>query len=270
MIIEKILEKSELKNLPKSVVLEKLNNYFDEKSRRKYEELGTRFFRSKEFKKLKSLVRSELREVYGVFFEQQNKNRKKYLKRLIKEPSIDNHIKVLELHKSSKERIPFYEEVYEKIFSVTGKPNSILDLACGYNPISYPFMKINPSIIAVDLSSEDMKFLEEYFESQEITGIGMPLDLTKDSALEKVSNMEADVCLLFKALDSIETRKRNYSKALLEKINCQWIVISFPTKSLGGKKEIKTSKRNWIEKNYKIKKTINIPNEIFYIIEQKS
>lgn len=267
MIIEKILEKSELKNLPEEIVKEKLEKYFDKKSKEKYEKLGEKFLRSKEFKVLKSKVRSELREVYGVFFEQQNKNREKYLKNLIKEPSIDNHIKVLELHKSSKERLPFYEEIYEKIFSVIGKPETIMDLACGYNPISYPFMKINCSIKAIDISKEDMKFLEEYFKAQNIKGEGIALDLTKDSALENISKMEAEACFLFKALDSIETRKRNFSKSLIDKINCKWLVISFPTKSLGGKKEIKTSKRRWIEKNYEITKSFEVENEIFYIIK---
>ncbi len=266
MIIEKILEKSELKNLPEDVVREKLEKHFDKKSKEKYEKLGTKFFRSKEFKTIKSKVRSELREIYGVFFEKQNKHRERILKELIKNPSIENHVKVLELHKSSKERLPFYEEIYSKIFSVTGKPESILDLACGYNPVSYPFMKHNPSIIAMDISEEDIKFLERYFNSQEIRGKGIALDLTKEESLEEINKIKADMCFLFKALDSIETVKRNFSRSLLEKIDCKWIIISFPTKSLGGKKEIRTSKRRWMEKNYKIHTTFEVPNEIFYII----
>jgi 16S rRNA (guanine(1405)-N(7))-methyltransferase len=269
-IIEKILDKEELKNVPKELVEEKLERLFDKKSKEKYEKLGTKFFRSKEYKELQKKVRSELREVYGVFFEKDNKKREKFLKNLIKEPSIDNHMKVLELHKSSKERLPFYEEIYSKIFSITGKTETILDLACGYNPVSYPFMKHNVSFIAIDMSKQDMEFLEEYFNSSEIKGVGIPLDLTKEESLEKISHMKADVCFLFKALDSIETRKRNFSKELIDKISAKWLVISFPTKSLGGNKEIKTTKRKWIEKNYKINETFEIPNEIFYIIKNNN
>ncbi|MBT2159540.1 hypothetical protein KK449_18395 [Clostridioides difficile] len=44
---------------------------------------------------------------------------------------------MLLLHISTKERSSFYKEFYNDIFRVVGNVNSILDIACGLNPVAY-------------------------------------------------------------------------------------------------------------------------------------
>lgn len=263
-LIKKIIDKKDLNNLPNKIVLEKLEKHLTPKIKTKYEELGTRFFRSKEFTILKKQVRNELREIYGVFYEKGDRN--KLLNELIKNPSTINHLKLLELHKSSKERIPYYDIIYKKIFAITGKPKTILDLASGYNAFSYPFMNVNAKIISVDLSDKDASFIQQYYDRSGINGTAIALDLTKETSLKHLRDWKVDVCFLFKALDSIESVKRNFSKELLEAINAKYTIISFPTKSLGGKKEIKTERRKWLEKKFTIQEKFELANEIFYII----
>ena len=40
----------------------------------------------------------------------------------------------LQLQSSVRERIPVLPDFYQKIFEITGVPNSIIDYACGLNP----------------------------------------------------------------------------------------------------------------------------------------
>ncbi|MAH07128.1 hypothetical protein CMI38_02665, partial [Candidatus Pacearchaeota archaeon] len=47
---------------------------------------------------------------------------------------------LLSITLSTKERLKDYSEIYSKIFSITGKPERIVDLGCGMNPLSFPLM----------------------------------------------------------------------------------------------------------------------------------
>ena len=46
---------------------------------------------------------------------------------------------LLAAHKSTSERMPHYEEFYEKFFALVGTPAALLDVGCGMHPLSYPF-----------------------------------------------------------------------------------------------------------------------------------
>ena len=79
-----------------------------------------------------------------------------------------------------------------------------------------------------------------------------------------------DLVLLLKTLDSLETVKKNISEMVLKNLQAKFIVVSFSTKSLGGKKIIKKEKRAWFEKllnklGYEFK-IFEVPGELFYII----
>jgi hypothetical protein len=118
-----------------------------------------------------------------------------------------------------------------------------------------------------------MDFITEYFKIMKINGIAKRLDLIKD--LDEVEKLSAnvDVTFLFKALDSIETITWGNSEKLLKCINSDWIVVSFATRSIGGKKEIKKEKRKWFDKLCEKEgwqsEIIEFTGEIFYIIKKK-
>lgn len=221
--------------------------------------------KSKEYKGIIKDVRKQLRAVYGVFKEGKFGKRLKLINDIKGLDDFEGHSKILALHKSTKERLPYYETVYDSIFKVTGKPKTILDLGCGLNPFSYPWMKINVKYVAVEAAEEDVKFIQSYFDSFGINGKALKLDLSNVNVLPK-----ADVCFLFKMLDTLEGIRRGISGELIEKIDSRFIVASFPTKSLGAKKEIRAGRLGWFEKiieayEYTI---FEIENEKFYIIRK--
>lgn len=228
------------------------------------------FERSKECKVVSKQVRGRLREVYGVFWSDQK--REALLKSLIESPSLEAHSKLLALHASTKERLPYYEEVYENIFSVAGKPKKILDLACGLNPFSYPYLGCKPEYIANELCGADAEFVQSFFDGLNIPGKAFAFDLLNFEETPFLPFLSSDVCFLFKALDSLEAIRWGFSETFLPKIPSKHLVVSFSTRSLGGKKEIRQSKRSWFErllgKNRWAYKTFEIQNEYFYVIKK--
>jgi 16S rRNA (guanine(1405)-N(7))-methyltransferase len=176
---------------------------------------------------------------------------------------------LLEIHKSTKERISIYPFIYQKIFTITGKPKSILDLGCGMNPVSYPYMKIKAKYYASELNKKDCVFLQKYFKIMKIKGNAFALDLKKPNLLKKLKPV--DVCFLFKVLDTIEKKGHKLAEEIITKVKSKWIVISFATQKLGGR-PMKHAYRGWLERllerlGYKYK-IIKEKNEIFYITKK--
>ncbi|MFA5888167.1 MAG: hypothetical protein WC852_05660 [Candidatus Nanoarchaeia archaeon] len=210
-------------------------------------------------------TRASLREVYSAFFASKFFQREKFLHVLKDINDIEAHIKILSLHLSTKERLPYYEEVYQSIFAVTGNPDSILDLGCGLNPFSFPFMKLKDvRYYAVELVKSDAEFIQEYFNKFNINGKAVQMDLTNIESLPS-----ADVCFMFKVIDTFEAIQWDVTAELLAKIKAKWVIASFATKSLGGRKTIRADKRKWFEKLIASKEhsVFEIQNEIFYIIK---
>ncbi len=229
------------------------------------------FARSQECEAVSKEVRSRLREVYGVFWS--DGKRDALLKSLIEDPSVEAHDKILALHTSTKERLPYYEEVYQKIFAITGNPKKILDLASGLNPFSYPYLGCKPEYLANELCASDAQFVQSFFDGTKTPGQAFAFDLLNFHETPFLSYLSCDACFLFKALDSLEAIKWGFSETFLSKIPAKYLVVSFSTRSLGGKKEIKQSKRAWleriVEKNKWSCKIIELPNEYFYVIQKE-
>lgn len=281
-LIQSIKSKKELSGLDNDFVQQKVDKIFnsDNTIKKKFTASNdfSQFSRSKEYNELLKKVRKELRAIYGVF-QQENTNRDDLLKKLRVTKSTDERQEllgaILETHTSTKERIPYYDDIYSKLCTEI-KPKIVIDSGCGMNPLTYDYFVqhgCKPKIIASDISKDDMKFLSECFTAAEIPGKAIALDLTKESDIEQLSKLSGDVTLLLKLLDSLEEAKRHISYKIFENITTPWIIASFPTKSLGGKKNIARLGRAWFERLLTRKEMkwemFSVENELFYVIKQK-
>jgi hypothetical protein len=229
--------------------------------------------KSREFNDVVKFARASLREVYGVFimdgFEKKNI-----------EMSDDA---LLRLHRSSSERIASYPLLYQAVFSAIPSAHrvKIVDLGCGINPASYQYItkvaKVTPRFIATEISSDDVSFLNSYFKDRRLDGVAVRLDLTKedDYALLDLSKREGEtlVCFLWKLIDTFEATKRHTSKRLISFLSkkADILVITFPEKSIGGRKTIGENKRWWLENflenaHLKFEKSI-VGDEIVYVVQ---
>lgn len=236
-LVKKIKEKKSLKKIDDKLVLEQINKFTTPK---------TNLEKKKDFKKILKQIRNELNKIYGQY----------QLKESL----------TLQSHKSTKERSPYYKDLYKNIFQITGKPKSILDLASGLNPLSYKFLNCKPKYIATELTKEDVNNLNYYFKKNKINAKAIQKDLTKQKTFPKT-----DITFLFKVLDTIETKGHKLSEQIIKNLKSKYIIVSFSTLTVKGQR-MRYPRRGWFEQmlkrlNIEYKKII-IPNEIFYILKK--
>lgn len=274
-VVKKLKEKRILKSLSDEFVKNQVELYFKKNIHaRKILEKHPKPLKSKEFKRVLKDLRKRLHEVYGVFIldKKDLSLLKDYLKKTkkIDTEALELHKEILLTHKSTAERFDSYLSVYENIFKITGKPKSILDLACGLNPLSFPWMGLKEvDYFASELTEEDSRFIQDYFDVMKrysgLNGKAFSMDLLKIKQLPKT-----DVCFLFKVLDSLEDLERDVSKEILKKIPARFVVVSFPTMSIGGKNPIR--QRGWFFRVLRqlgcSAESFEIENEMFYIIKK--
>ena len=265
-LIGKIKEKKEFSGIEDRFVRAEIIKYFQQNPKAMAAVSEGRI-RSEDYKQTVKHVRAVLRRIYGIFLTKSTEDREKYLES-------KDYEKILETHLSTKERLHIYPVIYEQIFAVTGEPKVILDLGCGMNPLSYPFMKINAEYYASELNEADYDFLDKCFKKMGIKGKAIPLDLVEAANNPEMLDVfpEADICFMFKILDEIERKKgRKTSEALIKAVNAKWLVISFSMKTLRGG-PMRKPYRRWLEQmltrlgfEFEI---IKESNELFYIVKK--
>ena len=252
-IIVKIKQKKELKSLSNEFVKQYIQDYKKQNPR-----LDLSNPKAKEYKLAVKEIRAKIRKVYGLF------RTETHLETL-------DYKKVLTFHASTKERLLDYLKLYKKIFDITGKPKTIIDLGCGLNPFSIPFMKLsNVTYYAYDLSLNELDLINKFFKKNKIKGKAIELNVLD---LKKLNNLpKADVSFLFKMSAVIDKGKgHKKTEDVIDGIPAKYVVVSFPTITMSGK-PMNAPRRRWMEwlcdrRGWKYQ-IIEFKNEIFYVLKK--
>ncbi len=162
---------------------------------------------------------------------------------------------ILRTHLSTRERQPIVAEFYERIFAVTGRPRSILDIACGLNPLALPWMGLNGirnteyriqnteyvRYVAYDIHETRIDFLNHYFRLEGLP----PLAKLQDVALQ-LPQETADLALFLKEMPRFERNYHGRGRPLLEALQVHWLVLSFPTISAHGGRNLTNRYREFM------------------------
>jgi 16S rRNA (guanine(1405)-N(7))-methyltransferase len=140
-------------------------------------------------------------------------------------------IQQMRSHASTSERLPILEDFFSTCFASVAPITSIADLACGLNPLALPWMPLAPGFRywACDIYLDMLGFIQAYFNHFSIDGKAIPCDLISESTTPK-----AQVAMLLKSIPCLEQVDKSIGKQLLDKIQAEHILISFPVSSLGG------------------------------------
>jgi len=178
-------------------------------------------------------------------------------------------LEAMSFHASTTERLPILEKLYSSIFTVTGVPNRVLDLACGLHPFALPWMGLPENAIyhAMDIDCELMALLGGFFPHQLIAECR--------DILARPPEEPADLAFLLKAVPCLEQQERGASLRLLRALRARHAVISFPVHSLGGRSKgmeehYATMAEELIAKLGSDAVVLRYPSEIFYIVGQSS
>ena len=184
----------------------------------------------------------------------------------------------LRKHISTRDRIQFYPEIYQRIFYKVKKTN-VFDFGAGVNGFSYEhFSKANVDVnyIGVEAIGQLVKLVNNYFKNKKINGNVFHLSLFELNKIKKIilDKKGLKIAFLFKTFDSLELLQRNYTKNFLLEITplVDKFVLSFAIKTM-RKKETIWAKRTWllnfIKENFEVLDEFEIGFEKFIIFRKK-
>lgn len=217
-------------------------------------------------------AKNDLHRMWGAFYS----SRPRFEKLLSKIKKSDSNQKeqilnLLKIHSSTAERIPLLNKFYKQIFEVTGMPETILDVACGFNPLTIPWMNLPASTkyIAYDIDVEEIEFLNDASKLINIS----PLPECRAGDVFITEFPESDCVFIFKLLPVVEQQRKGSSLEILKKFKTKNLVVSFPLKSLSGKEVgMKDFYTNQFEElvtneNWEYSKIL-FDNEVVYVIKR--
>ena len=140
--------------------------------------------------------------------------------------------RVLESHHSTDERLSILEDFYSEVFAKIAPIDSIMDLACGFNPLAMPWMPITNQTryYGCDIFTDMVDFLNAFRKHFNIQGKFESCNL-----IEMRFSQKAQVALILKTLPCLEHIERGFVLRLLRAIPAKYLVISYPLGSLSGK-----------------------------------
>ncbi len=269
-VVHDILAKKELSGIEHSFVKALLEKELRRQPKLAHQ-LDSLSTRSAAYKALIKAVRAVLRRNVGLF-EGDPRHRETLLAELRQTSIPDRREEIrehlLSTHASTRERLPYNAQVYEKIFALAGEPKVVLDIGCGLNPLSFP--ADNATYVGVDIDRTLCSAVEQYFS---IVGIEGECRIVDVRGMEQIKRLpKADLALVFKLLEVIEQKDHKLSELMIKALPARWVVVSFPTMTTSGR-PMRSPRRVWIEKmlarlGYDYT-TFKIPNEIFYVIKKE-
>ena len=215
------------------------------------------------------IARSWLRKYFGVFLTNRVLRGKGDL---------------LKVHLSSKKRDyeEFYFKIFNSIFPQKSKESSthlsscgglkskesgnkiesIVDLGCGVNGFSYEYLKDvfgtqnrhdsgEPDVryVGMEAAGQLVEQMNGFFKERGFDALAIKGDLFDLESVEDILKRARKdrVVFLFQVIDALESVERNFSKKLISVVmeNCEWLVISLPLVSLGGRKRFDVD-RKWL------------------------
>ncbi len=183
-------------------------------------------------------VRSKLHQVAASYLERPI-DYAAWLERLRSLPTERTHpevkvfcLEMMRLHASTRERLPYLEAFYQQTLAPVGQIHSLLDLASGLNPLAMPWLPLaeGARIVAWEIYADMVAFLNHFFVHLNLAGQAEQRDLTS-----AVPEEPFQVVFLLKAIPCLEQLDKSLGRRLLETLQAEYLLVSFPTYSLGGR-----------------------------------
>jgi len=178
---------------------------------------------------------------------------------------------IMALHASTKERLPHLEDFYTFITGHTGSVETVLDLGCGFNPFSIPYLQVQKlkSYHAYDIDTRTRDAINRFFTYLNLPPTAACADLIVDSPAEKV-----DLAFMCKLIPVLEAQAAGRGFELARLLNATFLAITYPLKSLGGRD--KGMSKNYTAQferavadgalgNYTVIDSAQIGNELVYM-----
>ena len=141
-------------------------------------------------------------------------------------------ITFMQHHHSTNERQYILETFFQETLASIQPISSILDLACGLNPLALPWMPVKQDVryYGTDIFSDMIAFLNLFTQR-----FGIQATFQTGNIFDQIFTEPAKVAFLLKTLPCLEQVRKGFSLPILQKIPAEYILISYPISSLSGK-----------------------------------
>src|SRR5258708_10860413 len=179
--------------------------------------------------------------------------------------------KVMGYHASTRERLPILDQFYREIFSYLPPIRTIINVACGSNPLALPWMSLAPQAeyYAYDIYQGMMDFLDAWMHLNQVSGKAEVRDVIQACPTHKV-----DVAFIFKAIPCLEQVDALAGFRLLQTLRTDYLVVSFPVSRKRGRNkgiiEHYTAHFRILEENESLQITVfALKSVLVVIVKQK-
>ena len=140
--------------------------------------------------------------------------------------------RIMRHHASTRERLAILDRFYASTLRDIAPVRSVLDVACGFNPLAIPWMPLAPgaTYYAYDMYVGLASFLSGFLWLVDIPGRAEACDLVQRAPKEEV-----ELAFLLKVLPCLERLSTSVGARLMEGIRARNLLVSFPVRSLGGR-----------------------------------
>ena len=145
---------------------------------------------------------------------------------------------IMARHASTRERLPILDQFYAQTLATVGSIRSVLDLACGLNPLTLAWLPLANDVEyhACDIYADMMVFLDGYFALEaSYTRPGLRGRGETRDVIAAPPEQRADLALILKAIPCLEQVDKTAGERLLRAVRADHLLISFPVRSLSGR-----------------------------------
>lgn len=141
-------------------------------------------------------------------------------------------LRKMQEHASTSERLPFINEFYQSCLQSIAPIQSMLDLGCGIHPLALPWMPLaeDPMYLGMDIFKEMTDFDQRFLQHVRLRGRVLHADF-----LGSLPRQHYQLALCLKIIPLIDQVSQGITRAWLESIPAEHILISFPATSLSGR-----------------------------------
>ena len=216
-------------------------------------------------------VKTQLHIIHGAFFPDKCHNKALEWIRDSRLNDRELSMKLMELHPSTKERLPSIQAFYSLLSPYIKEAKTVLDIGCGFHPLAFPFMDLPADVLyrAGDIDHGTVTVVQEFLQRLQVT-----CDVRILDAAQSMPEGGADVAFLFKLVPVLEQQGKGQAYRLLKSLRAKVIVVTFPIRSLSGReKDMEQFYSGQFEQNLPAELTIlkkeTVGSELVYIVAPK-
>ncbi len=141
---------------------------------------------------------------------------------------------LMDLHSSTSERLAILDEFYKIVLGSIPEIRSVMDVACGFNPLAWPWMSFGSDVEywAYDIYVDMVGFIQSFMDIAGIKGKAEMRDVLSNPPTRTV-----DLALILKSLPCLEQVDKTAVSSVLDSLHAKYMIISYPVHSLGGRQK---------------------------------